>query len=277
MRINKEPLPSGAIIILRQMEKHEWLFNLPRITVAVDDRLEEGIDLMDVDPRRAASVFMELVDEFPEHMDAYHHLALTLERMGKKAEAFAVWQLAVDKALKFFPANFSMREDRLEWGFFENRPFLRLYHSFGLQLLDRGQTEEALDVFENLLALSPDDNLGVRALVVRCYLALNQAEGVLSVCRQYKDDGMEQLVYGKALALFQIGKLKQAEKALSIALSCYPLIAAELLKKRHQRPKRMDRRCITLGGADQAYVYWQDHGKYWNQTPGAIDFLRNRL
>lgn len=87
---------------------------------------------------------------------------------------------------------------------------------------------------------------------------------------------MEHVVYGKALALFQLGKVKQAEKALDIAIKSYPLIAAELLKTRHTRPKSIFAHRVTLGGPDQAYVYGQDHGKYWKDTPGAIDFLRER-
>jgi tetratricopeptide (TPR) repeat protein len=210
--------------------------------------LEEGIDWIGADPNRAASIFLELIDEYPEHMDAYHHLALTLERMGKREEAFQAWRVAVDTALKFFPEHFSMEQDRLQWGFVENRPFLRLYHAFGLQLLNRGKTDEALEVFEHLVAMSPNDNLGARALVVGCHFELKEPEGVLSMCRQFPDDAMEQLVYGKALALFQLGNLKEAQKALEVATKCYPLIAAELLKTKHRRPKSVDDQHVTLGG-----------------------------
>ena len=55
------------------------------------DRLEEGIDWIDADPERDATIFMGLIGEYPEHMDAYHHLALTLEQMGKDGEAFQAW------------------------------------------------------------------------------------------------------------------------------------------------------------------------------------------
>ena len=136
-----------AYDIVRQIEKHEWIMNLPRITEEVDDRLEEGIDWIDGDPKHAAAIFLELIEKYQEHMDAYHHLALTLEKMGRKEEAFQTGKVGVDTALKCFPDHFSMERDQLEWGFVENRPFLRLYHSYGLQLMERGKTEDALDVF----------------------------------------------------------------------------------------------------------------------------------
>jgi tetratricopeptide (TPR) repeat protein len=271
----KTSQPTG-IIILRLAGKNEWVFNLPRITQGVDDRLEEGIDQMDADPQRAALIFRQLVEEYPEHMDAYHHLGLALEQMGRNDEAFQARKQAVDMALKFFPTRFSTDRDRLDWGFVENRPFLRLYHSYGLQLQNHGQIEEALGIFENLLGLSPNDNLGTRALVVGCHFELKEPEGVLSVCRQFPNDAMEHLLYGKALAFFQLGKQKKAGEALDIAVKCYPRIAAELSKTKHRKPKGMHEGRITLGGPDQAYVYWQDHGKYWANTPGAIDFLKQK-
>ncbi len=277
MQDHRKTSPPAGIIILRLVGKNEWVFNLPRITQVVDDRLGEGIDQMDADPQQAASIFRQLIEEYPEHIDAYHHLGLALDQMGRNDEAFQVWRQAVDKALNFFPAHFSMDRDRLEWGFVENRPFLRLYHSYGLQLQKHGQIEEALGIFENLLGLSPNDNLGARALVVGCHFELKEPEGVLSVCRQFPDDGMEHLVYGKALALFQLGPPQEAGEALDFAAKCYPLIAAELSKTRHRKPRRMYKGRITMGGPDQAYVYWQDHGKYWADTPGAIEFLKQRI
>ena len=180
---------------------------------------------------------------------------------------------AVDTALEFFPDDFSMEDDRLEWGFVENRPFLRLYHSYGRQLWDRGQTEDALEVSESPQT-QPQRDLGARALAVGCHLELKDPSGVLSICRQFKNDGMEHLVYGRALALFQLGKLKEAQKALGIATKCYPLIAAELLKTKHRKPKGVDQRRVTLGGPDQAYVYWQDHGKYWEETLEPLNSTR---
>lgn len=277
MRKRLNPQIQTGIIILRQMEKHQWLFTLPRITEEVDDRLEEGIDWIDANPKRAVSIFLKLVEDYPEHMDACHHLALVLEKAGKHEEAFQTWKLAVDTALKFFPTHFSIDHDRLEWGFIENRPFLRLYHSFGLQLLKRGETEKALEVFENILSLNPNDNQGARGLAVECYFILKRPDEVLSLCRQYPQEILEHLVYGRPLALFQLGKLKEAGKALDAAITNYPLIATELLMTKHRKPKATKEGYVTLGGPDQAFLYWKESGKYWTETPGAIEFLRDRF
>ncbi len=231
---------------------------------------------IDANPNRAAIIFRDLACEYPEHIDAYHHLALTLEKMGRTEEAFQIRKEGVAMAMQFFPPHFSMEQDRLEWGWVTNRPFLRLYHSLGLQLLERGQIEDALEVFENILTLNPNDNQGARGLVVECNFALNEPEGVLSVCRQYKGDGLPDLVYGRPLALFQLGRVEEAGRVLNLAIKYWPLVATELLRTRHRKPKGTNERYVTLGGQDQAYWYWKRQGKYWMQTPRAIDFLRKR-
>ncbi len=277
MRRTGKPSRPAPIIIVQQIQKHEWIMRMPRKTEEVDDQLDEGIDWIDADPKRAASIFMKLIDKYPEHMDAYHHLALTLDRMGKGEEAFQTWKLAVDAALKFFPEHFSFEYDRLGWGFVENRPFLRLYYSFGLALMKRGETEKALDVLESMLALNPNDNQGARGLAVECYFILKRPEEVLSLCRQYPEEILEHLLYGRPLALFQLGRFKEAGKALDLAIGNYPLIAAELLITKHRKPKGTQAEYVTLGGPDQAYLYWKENGRHWTETPGAIEFLRDRF
>ena len=65
--------------------------------------------------------------------------------------------------------------------------------------------------------------------------------------------------------------------ALSFAVEYLPLIAQELLKTRHRRIANWDEGGVTVGSQAQAYGYWLEHGKFWQNTPGALDFLRSQL
>jgi tetratricopeptide (TPR) repeat protein len=169
-----------------------------------------------------------------------------------------------------------MEHDQLAWGFVENRPFLRLYHSYGWILMKRGEEEKALQVFENLLSLNPHDNQGARTFAVSCHFALHQPEGVLSLCKEYPDDALEALVYGRGLALFQLGKFKLAAKAMDLGIKYFPLIAAEIVNRKHRKAKADDQ-YVTPGSQQQADLYWQEQGRYWTETWGAIEHLRNRM
>ena len=52
-------------------------------------------------------------------------------------------------------------------GTYDNRPFLRCMHGFGLCLWRLGRFEEAGTVFERMLWLNPSDNQGVRFLIAK--------------------------------------------------------------------------------------------------------------
>jgi tetratricopeptide (TPR) repeat protein len=274
MKHSKEQPGGAGYIVLRQMHPHDWLFAFPRLTQKVQDAFHTAIDLMREDPAYAKKVFQRLIRSYPEHIDACHHLALTWYWQGKLENAAKIWRQGTEFALKFFPPNFSMQRDRLAWGFIENRPFLRLYQGSGLACLRLGKPREALEVFENLLRMNPHDNQGNRALAVECNFLLENPAAVIAICDRYAGDAMEQLVYGRALALFQLKRLSPAQKALRQAVDLFPRIVQELLKSRHQPPKGWDEERVTMGGKDQAYSYWKEHGKFWNETPGALEWLR---
>lgn len=271
---NRKPAKHVGVILLKRVTKQEWIFEFPRITEQVDDELAVAIDWMHASPRIARRMFRSLIHRYPEHVDAHHHLALAYFRDGKPKKAAKAWESGMEFALKLFPPNFSLSRDQLPWGFIENRPFLRLYHSYGLSLMRMRKTEQALEVFENILSLNPHDNQGARALVVECNFALNRPEAVLGLCDRFRHDGLEQLLYGRPLALFQLNRGTEAAKALRRAKKIYPLIAEELTRKTHTCPEGWQEERITLGGADQAYAYWKEFGKFWRKTPGALAFAR---
>jgi tetratricopeptide (TPR) repeat protein len=269
--------PEGAIAVTRAGEQ-EWMFEYPRLSWEILEEFHEAIDAWRVGEFASAEeVYRQLIADYPEFIDACHHLALLLSDTGREAEAFQMWQETVAIGLDCLPEQFEIGRDLLPWYFLENRPFLRAYHGLGLEYLERGEIDEALEISNNMLAMNPNDNQGVRALVIDCNFFLNRPSDVLAVCDQYPGDGLEQVMYGRALALYQLGRRAEAEKALSEAIEFLPLVAKELVKSRHRKPKDLHPDRVTVGGADQAYWYWIDQGQHWKNTPGAIEFVRECL
>jgi len=276
MKQHRHKTEGAGYIIIRQTGPQDWIFDFPRLTPEVQEEFHAAIDEMRDDPAYAKRVLRRLLRSYPEHIDACHHLALTWYWQGNSRKASEIWQQGSEFALKFFPPSFSMKRDRLAWGYIENRPFLRLYQGYGLSCLRLGKPLGALEVFENLLQMNSNDNQGNRGLAVECGFLLGNPEAVLRICDRYPDDAMEQLVYGRALALFLLKRFPEAQNALRNAVALFPLIAQELLKSRQQRPRDWDEQQITMGGKDQAYAYWQEHGKFWSGTSGALEWLREK-
>jgi len=239
--------------------------------------LLDARDFGSVTPAEMERQLRELLHEAPNFIDVYHHLAMLLNQCGKSQEAQLLWQQAVNIGMQCFIEQFSSAGNKLEWGWLENRPFLRSYHSLGLQYMEGGNTEMALSIFKTILSLNPGDNQGVRALVVDCCLKLKMYKDVLTVCKDSQDDHMAETIYGRVLALIALKQMPKADKAFRQAVAALPLVAAEIVKARHPRPRNMDEGRYAVGGADQAWYYWQEAGKSWEEVPGAIEFVREGL
>mgnify|MGYP001041662975 CR=1 FL=1 len=278
MHRNRHSGPPEKTLLLHPVGEHEWVFKFPRLTLEITEEFHEAIELWEEDDLgRAEQRYRQLLRDYPEFIDVYHHLAMLLDETGRYREAYNMWQQAVDLGLSAFPKSFSIGRDLLPWYFLDNRPFLRAYHGLGYDFLERGEIESALSIFTNILALNPSDNQGIRGLAINCNFHLKRPWEVLEISERYPCDIMADVLYGRALALYQQGRQTDAESALCEAIDFLPLVARELTKNRHRRPKKFRSDRITLGGADEAYHYWLDHGQYWKKTPGAIDFVSDCL
>lgn len=257
--------------------KNEWQFEFPRLESRVYDVLYSAIDAFEGGDRdKAVKEFQLLIEGFPEFLDAYHHLAIAYDEAGKHDQAHALWQAATEIGKNAFPDAFKGSKHRLPWIILENRQFLRVYHAWGLELLNENPLG-AIKVFRELLSMNPNDNQGIRGLAIDCYFRLGKPDKVLALCKRYRSDTMEQVLYGRPLALFQLGEIEDATAALQNAISFLPNVASELLKKTHRPPAGLNPQYVTVGGADQAFYYWRDHGQYWKKTDGALEFLSTFL
>lgn len=278
MKKSRKTAGTTARATLENLGNKEWRFvEIPYETqMKFNDLLEER-DFGGVSPAEMELQLRDLIAEAPNFIDAYHHLAMVLEERGKRQEASLLWQQAVNLGLQCFIEQFSAAGNRLEWGWLENRPFLRAYHALGLQHMDAGRPEMALAVFRTILVLNPGDNQGVRALAANCCLALKRYTEALAICEDVPGDHMAETVYGRVLALYALKRTNKAEKALREAVAAMPLVARELVKAKHPRPRNQREGRYTVGGADQAWYYWREAGELWEQVPGAIDFIREFL
>ena len=278
MKKSVKKASAGNRATLEDIGNKEWRFvEIPYEKEMKFNDLLDARDFGSVTPAEMERQLRELLREAPNFIDVYHHLAMLLDQRGKSQEAQLLWQQAANIGMQCFIEQFSTAGNMLEWGWLENRPFLRSYHSLGLQYMENGSTEMALSVFKTILSLNPSDNQGVRALVVDCCLKLKMYKDVLTVCKDSQDDHMAETIYGRVLALVALKQMVKAEKAFRQAVAVLPLVAAEIVKARHTRPRDMHEGRYTVGGADQAWYFWREAGKYWEEVPGAIDFVREGL
>jgi tetratricopeptide (TPR) repeat protein len=228
------------------------------------ERYQEGIEIL-----------TSVISAYPEFIDAQHTLALALKRNGEPDRAYDTWKSTIGRTLALLPSDFYFGRDRLLWGYPSNWPFLQAYLNLGLEHRSRGLVGEALSIFQNILYLDPANVRAPRSLIVLCFFRLHRPLDVLAFCEQHHDDYDSDLLYGRVLALYQLGRKRDAAAALESAVRRQPLIAKELAKQTHRTPRNY--LPGHNGVADEAIFYWRAAGEFWSKTRGALALVRRVL
>ena len=168
------------------------------------------------------------------------------------------------------------------WVIAENRPALRgLVRGFQWHIA-RGEREPALATAERLVRLNRDDDHCVRFILMNEYLRGGRDEQALALAAQYPRDLAPETRFGAVLALVRLQRMQEAEHALHIACSDLPktaeyLLPAQVHRPRHASTGRLHEGTIGAGGDDQAWFYRDEMRSVWQQTPGALEWLRRLI
>ncbi|MBU0481054.1 MAG: SEC-C domain-containing protein [Proteobacteria bacterium] len=159
------------------------------------------------------------------------------------------------------------------WLISANRPALRLLYRHYLYIMHHGDIDESLVTGQWLLRLNPTDNHGIREDVINELLKAGADEQALALAMGYPNDLILATSLGKALALYRLQRMDEAKKALGEAVRRNRHAVDSLVRERVGRPK-VSEMGISIGGRDQAWIYRQDMRNTWQETPGAIDWLK---
>ncbi|MCS3904516.1 tetratricopeptide (TPR) repeat protein [Methylohalomonas lacus] len=224
--------------------------------------------------------WMKVLDEHPEALDSLDIIddlatALYLHPdYGARWLDDALLLPVLERARAIIEQAFAqISTPRLLWLYSENRSALRnlvrLYAAY-----DRlGWGDEALALAEWILALNPHDSHGLRYLIINERLRRGDDTAALSLAEQYSDDIQPDPLYGRALALYRLGRLYEADAALQVATQRVPKVVDYLCRKRIREPE-LSSFGIQVGGDDQAWYYRLEMRETWAQTAGALAWLK---
>lgn len=255
---------------LIEMGPHDWAFSEFSRSNSAEEAFEKAFELLNFDGYELAeSAFKNIILENLDDIDAYHHLAMLYEATDRQVEAYLCSKEAVNIGLNAIPKKFDWKKSKLDWHILENRPFLRAYHSLGLRYERMEKPELAIEIYSRMVSVCPNDNIGVRLLLPRLLFETGDYLSVVRLCKDYEDDASPEISYSYPLALALMGESSKAKKLFEEAEKYTPLVAKELRKKRHPKPKDSSPGYITLGGHDEAYAYWQEYGSLWSESKEA--------
>ena len=150
---------------------------------------------------------------------------------------------------------------------------MRARHGVAVTLLGLGEEAAAIGHFRAMLKLNPNDNQGIRYVLLAHLLRRDDTAAVKALLAGYEDEWSVHWLYTRALIAFREGRASEpaTRKLLREALSTnghVPEIIAGT------KPAVISKTgYVTMGGADEASEYVQECGAAWQATPGAVDWL----
>ena len=163
------------------------------------------------------------------------------------------------------------------WGLAQTRTFMRAKQSVLLCLFAVGRQEEAIGHANEMLKLNPNDNQGIRYLLLNMLMEISnykEAE-VLFKNPKYSDDSGIEWLYSKALLSFvKEGSSTKSNNALAEAIKSNSFVPKFL---KGLKPLPMEFGDVIKVGSEEEGAYYAFHYlAAWQKIPGSIEWLNTR-
>lgn len=228
-------------------------------------------DAWDADsPKVRKAKALEALAISPLCADAFGILA-EFERTGSQAELDR-WREAIAAGERSLGAKAFREMEGEFWGWAETRPYMRARQGLGLALWRRGDVAAAAGEFFDMLRLNPNDNQGIRYILVTILLELGRLDDAAALLDRYDDDSAVWAYSAALLAYRRLGDGAEARRKLTAALRANAHVPGYLLGTTPM-PKSLSP-FVGIGDHSEAQDFAINNASLWASTPGALDWLR---
>lgn len=267
---------TGLILVSREKQspkKKKATIGYPRFSKTKLSQAQDIIyDALDEPNRQKRLVLArKALSISPYCADAYNLLAEESESLEERLELYGqgvnVGRMALGDL--FFEENTGYF-----WGVFETRPYMRALAGFSKCLWEKGKRQEAINNYQEIIKLNPNDNQGIRYTLINCLLTEGMYEEAEKLLAEYQEPGCFML-YSKALLSFSKSGSINSAKHLRPALESNAYVPQYLLGQKHIPwfPPAM----YSLGSEEEAIIYSAEADEAWETVPGALDWLAAEL
>ncbi len=192
-----------------------------------------------------------------------------------REELIAGLEKAVQAGERSLGPNYFTENKGHFWGLLETRPYMRARVQLAQLLLTNGRADDATRHFEALLELNPNDNQGVRDILLGCYLSQDNLAGAQRILRDFREDVSAIFAWGRTLERFLSGDLPGAKRALRQARKRNRFVEEYLS---FQRPVPTDMpAAYALGSDEEAVICLAYLSGAWADHPLAASWLWEQL
>lgn len=200
---------------------------------------------------------------------AYEYLGLKdpIIEMG-----IAYFNMGVTIGREIFGGEFLEEYKGMFWGIHETRPFMRCMQGYASSLYSLGKFEESIAIMEEMIELNPNDNQGIRDLLMLYLLETGEHEKFETYVTMFKDEQSAFYLFNKALSAFiNKGEGMDANRKLSLAIKHNKFVAPKIVsdKKIKNLPDSHG-----FGDENEADYYVFFAQNIWQDIEGAIDWLK---
>jgi predicted Zn-dependent protease len=215
----------------------------------------------------------DLLKQWPGHAEAAITLARIFGAEKKWDDALDFLEAAIFDLQKFWPEDL-VGKGKVEVDWPTNRGLLRAYAHMVVYLAEAGDDASARSFAEDYLLINPKDNQGVRQKAIELALKGGDNEQALKLITEAQDPIAAYNMFGKALALFAVGKKDDATKALHQAVQSRPKVYRELIADKHRMPSKYNPSYVSYFSQEEAFNYNSLWSGLWRNTMGALAWLR---
>lgn len=237
-----------------------------------DIAIDMVFDAMDMSsgPKRK-KLLEEALKIYPHLPDAYIMLSQELAETPEEELSFfekAVLAGETDLGKKFFKEN-----EGYFWGMTESRPYMRAKLFMAQTLWELKREDEAITHYKDCIRLNPNDNQGVRDLLLPCLLVKNDLDGAEELLEKYKEDFGAAHNFNKAFFLFRKfgADSKKTATQLQKAIKGNSHVVKYLTGK-NKIPKLLPDH-YSYGSPEEAIIYTDEALRMWKEADGAIEWL----
>jgi tetratricopeptide (TPR) repeat protein len=235
--------------------------------------LEKAQELMyrafDARGRRRIQLTRKALEISPDCADAYVLLA---EEAVTPEASLDLYQQGIAAGERAMGPDVMRDEVGHFWGIVSTRPYMRAKMGLAHCLEEMERTDEAIGHYQDLLRLNPNDNQGVRVILLPLLLATGRDAEAGALLGQYADDASATWKYGWALWTFRRGgDSPAAQDRLREAIKTNRHVPKYLIGKAEKPEMLPD--SYAFGSPEEAVLCAEDLADAWQATPGADRWL----
>lgn len=225
-------------------------------------------DAQMTDGSKQKELIKEALSIHPNSPDAYLLLA---ENTYEDSEFGRLVLQAIQAGEKDLGKAFLLKNKGSFWGILETRPYMRAKEIYANYLFEIGETEQALTHAEDLLLLNPNDNQGIRYLLLPIYIELSELTKAQELIDTF-DEQSTNFLFNQVLVEFLTNGMTLATKRYIKEANQHNAYVKEFLKGTQNMPD-IDELEDEYGEEFVALEYVELHIDLWLSHPELLKQL----